>query len=432
MDDKLAGDCFITVIRPMLLHQEENVIVKALVTLHAVVCRATLQRNVVVYFANKAAVLLCHPNTWIRQAAATLVSQCAQELRLADVCTHLAPAVRPFVDRDLLDFTLPNLLNHLRPALTRPIFTQAIEFAKKQAVHVAQSQVSGQADQFVGESEETAALQRLTDLGMSVEDETKLVAMWKYIYNVAETRLKDPPVQRTDDLPEDIVTEIVIQQVDVVTRSTGELCMHCDKFRWKHDVTAESLPDTHVTPPSPQTFASYFAKKVSSSAASSLTSSKSAKRSKVVARSLVSGVWHPEGISVAHLTAHTSAVRHIAHSPDGLFFVTGSDDGSLRVWDCHRLHKNVTMRPRLVFEQSGGPITSLTFLNGTRKLAVGVRDGNILILEVYVTSTSPETTRTKYERIVEVCSFFLPEDYATCMVHENFGKNINVSSCNSH
>ena len=54
----------------------------------------------------------------------------------------------------------------------------------------------------------------------------------------------------------------------------------------------------------------------------------------------------PEGTLIAHLVEHTASITTIAVSPDHVFFATGSDDGSIRIWDTIRLEKNVTSRSR--------------------------------------------------------------------------------------
>ena len=52
------------------------------------------------------------------------------------------------------------------------------------------------------------------------------------------------------------------------------------------------------------------------------------------------------GLLISNFTEHTDAVTKLALSPDHNFFVSGSNDGTVKVWDCQRLEKNVTNRSR--------------------------------------------------------------------------------------
>ena len=47
--------------------------------------------------------------------------------------------------------------------------------------------------------------------------------------------------------------------------------------------------------------------------------------------------WRPRGVLVATLTEHSRSVNALAVSRDNVFLVSGSDDGTVKVWDCNRL-----------------------------------------------------------------------------------------------
>jgi WD40 repeat protein len=36
-----------------------------------------------------------------------------------------------------------------------------------------------------------------------------------------------------------------------------------------------------------------------------------------------------------------------------MFFASGSDDGSVKIWDCQRLEKNIANRSRLTYSSQG-------------------------------------------------------------------------------
>ena len=69
------------------------------------------------------------------------------------------------------------------------------------------------------------------------------------------------------------------------------------------------------------------------------------------------------GILAANLTEHRGAVNQLRVSPDHNFFVSASDDGSVKVWDTRRLERNVTNRARLTYSEQGMSVVemNLTF-----------------------------------------------------------------------
>ena len=69
--------------------------------------------------------------------------------------------------------------------------------------------------------------------------------------------------------------------------------------------------------------------------------------------------WAPRGVLVAHLREHRRAVRALAASADGLFFVSGGDDGECKLWDRGRLERDVSFRSRLTYASQGGKVTAL-------------------------------------------------------------------------
>ena len=60
--------------------------------------------------------------------------------------------------------------------------------------------------------------------------------------------------------------------------------------------------------------------------------------------------WRPQGKMVGHLHEHRGIINRICVSEDQKFFATTSDDGTVKIWDCHRLEgKAVTNRSRQTY-----------------------------------------------------------------------------------
>jgi phosphoinositide-3-kinase regulatory subunit 4 len=93
--------------------------------------------------------------------------------------------------------------------------------------------------------------------------------------------------------------------------------------------------------------------------------------------------WRPEGTLVTTLSEHTAAVNRILVAPDQSFFITGSDDGTVKVWDTSRLERNVSRRSRQTYRLSEEvKITSLVFVEQTFSFVATGSDGSIHVVRM--------------------------------------------------
>ncbi|CZS88663.1 related to protein kinase homolog VPS15 [Rhynchosporium graminicola] len=91
--------------------------------------------------------------------------------------------------------------------------------------------------------------------------------------------------------------------------------------------------------------------------------------------------WKPEGTLVATFSEHVGPVHHIAVAPDNLFFLTGGDDGSVKVWDTGRLERNIAHRSRQTHKHaSDAQITALCFVENTHSFVSCGSDGSINVV----------------------------------------------------
>jgi phosphoinositide-3-kinase regulatory subunit 4 len=93
--------------------------------------------------------------------------------------------------------------------------------------------------------------------------------------------------------------------------------------------------------------------------------------------------WRPEGTLVASFGEHTAAVTRILVSPDQGFFISGSDDGTVKIWDTSRLERNITRRSRQTYRLGEDvKVTSLVFVEQTYSFVATGSDGSVHVVRV--------------------------------------------------
>lgn len=93
--------------------------------------------------------------------------------------------------------------------------------------------------------------------------------------------------------------------------------------------------------------------------------------------------WRPEGTLVATFAEHVGPIHHIAVAPDHVFFLTGGDDGCVKVWDTGRLERNIAHRSRQTHKHaSNTKVTALCFVEHTHSFVSCGSDGSINVVKV--------------------------------------------------
>ncbi|EAQ87872.1 hypothetical protein CHGG_04491 [Chaetomium globosum CBS 148.51] len=93
--------------------------------------------------------------------------------------------------------------------------------------------------------------------------------------------------------------------------------------------------------------------------------------------------WKPAGKLVATFSEHVGAINRIVVSPDHQFFLTGGDDGCIKVWDTARLERNITHRSRLTHKHApGARVLALCFIENTHSFVSCASDGSVHVVKV--------------------------------------------------
>lgn len=127
--------------------------------------------------------------------------------------------------------------------------------------------------------------------------------------------------------------------------------------------------------------------------------------------------WKPAGVLASQFTEHKSAINKIAISPDHLFFLTCSDDGYIKLWDCPRLEKNVINKSAQTFYCGPTKAKFICFIENTYTFACSCTDGSIQIIRVDI-GLSGDAYRPRYRKMTVVRKYQLPTDeYGLWMEH---------------
>ncbi|CAO1621742.1 unnamed protein product [Jaminaea pallidilutea] len=129
------------------------------------------------------------------------------------------------------------------------------------------------------------------------------------------------------------------------------------------------------------------------------------------------GHKRPDGRLLAYFNEHTSAITTVATSSDHAFFATGSEDGTIKIWDTARLEKNVTSHSRITYSAHHGKITALTVLDRTHCIVSAAVDGSLHVWRVEVSGGSlPKYSKP---RLVSNFQFSAPGEHTTALLQSS-------------
>lgn len=119
--------------------------------------------------------------------------------------------------------------------------------------------------------------------------------------------------------------------------------------------------------------------------------------------------WRPRGVLVAHLQEHHSAVNDIAVSADHSFFVSASEDSTVKVWDSKRLEKDISFRSKLTYSVEGSRALCVAVVQGSAQIVVGACDGTIHMFSVDYISRGLGNVVENYSGIADVKKYGVGE-----------------------
>ncbi|KAK7272737.1 hypothetical protein RJT34_29543 [Clitoria ternatea] len=127
--------------------------------------------------------------------------------------------------------------------------------------------------------------------------------------------------------------------------------------------------------------------------------------------------WRPRGVLVAHLQEHRSAVNDIAISADHSFFVSASDDSTVKIWDSRKLEKDISFRSKLTYHLEGSRALCAAMLPGSAQIIVGASDGFIHLFSVDHISRGLGNVVEKYSGIADITKKDIKEGAILCLLN---------------
>lgn len=514
-------------IQPLMLQSlndpEEYVIAKAFEAFATFAQLGLLKKSDTWNLLKVAVRYTMHPNNWIRNNVFGFLDACIQWMTPAERYCTFNPIVKNFLDCDILDFTLANLIRSFKPPLSRMVFREAMTWAshakKSQFWKIQSIQKVGGAeailstsipesfDQVPKSSEDNQYLERIYRLGTTVEDVWKIAVLREHIYRVARlsTRLQASPetiepstkfsistlgltpktirVHRSflqslgDQMDQLSLTSLddirefgnqtpqgpkrleikragsisTTNSVDSATNSRSEIHMGTTGATLGQPSTTTATDTTDVygqmdqpyiptrRTPSVSSKGNYHggphneidsdphvASMVRTLYAQSVTTEPSDFGPQVVpityaevlhnpTSSVKKPNWKPAGILASQLAEHTAAVNKIAVSPDHSFFLSCSDDGYIKLWDCSRLEKNVINKSAQTFYCGETKAKFICFIENTYTFACSCSDGSVKIIRVDATFGAH---KAKYKKMTVVREYRRADGtYAVWMQH---------------
>ncbi|CAN6291205.1 unnamed protein product [Urochloa humidicola] len=365
----------------------EAVLVNALDCLTMMCKSGYLRKRVIVSLLGKVPPLLRYPINWVKQSAVRFVAACSESLGAVDSCVYLYPHLGQFLHREphLLSSETA-LLSCLKPPLPKSIFYQALEDAQDMGdillMGGGKKELTVHGGRYPGIAQSGSSI--------NLEDVTQLKGL--NISSSSGFALHVHASAGNSSCYDSLSKGIPSYSVCTDKRRFGETHMVPDSSEYKASIR---LPWLEPNRPGMQTRDDYFSSKRRDLSINDSTKSSSSLHGDSIPNSDTGGLpafsrsavslqtgWKPRGILVAHLQEHCLSVNDISVSNDNTFFVTASDDASIKIWDTRKLEKDIAFRSRLTYSMGTSQALCTTMVRGTSQVVVGASDGTLHLFSI--------------------------------------------------
>ena len=203
-----------------LTDSEGFVVEKVFRSLSRMASLGLIQKTTTWELVGMAVRFLAHPNTWIRESAAQFIVVSSKYTSKADKHCIIIPILQPFLKTPVMDLSEEQLLDHIKKPLSRAVYNAAINWASQKHNSLFWTAASRDRAFILSDPEVTQipsagskrfnmrippsqrdkddlmSLETLRNLGMTTEDELKLLSLREYIYKIALVRPSEDEMER--------------------------------------------------------------------------------------------------------------------------------------------------------------------------------------------------------------------------------------------
>ncbi|KAL5213166.1 hypothetical protein ABZP36_024013 [Zizania latifolia] len=364
----------------------EVVLVKVLDCLTMMCKSGYLRKRIVVGLFGKALPLLCHPVQWVKRSAVRFVAACSASIGPVDTFVYLSPHLKHFLHREPPSLSSETaLISCLKPPVSKLVLYQALEDVQDTGDVLLKGGSKREPVIHGGRNPSMAQSGSSTTL----EDDAKLrgaklssdVSLNIKDFSSANSSYISSAVHASSSFYDGVPKGIPLYSL----QGTSPF-IHANLGSDRHGGLSSSVPGLH-------TRENHFSNKHRDGSISESMNSNSSMPGDSISNSDTSGSftrpavpletsWKPRGVLVAHLQEHRLSVNDIAVSNDNTFFVTASDDSSIKIWDTRKLEKDIAFRSRLTYSLGSSRALCTTMLHGTPQVIVGDSDGMLHLFSV--------------------------------------------------
>ena len=356
------------------------------------------EKSTIVDIAKKVSFLLYHPNTWIRYNSVAFFSAASKTLGLADTSCFLIEILKPHLEHDILLVYEYSLLESLKQSLQRDIFDKSIKILMEDLN-----------SQQKFESFSLLISSKIPNI--SEEDLKKLEIIKPYLSQVAMAiqskswentgenmdsnnsnssniiKLNLPLTSHFTPIESPYIT---LQSSSIVNNQTASKSAQSKQYNNEWNTffsipsasnSSASTNSTGKQPSSKKKDEETLPLKTNQSsgnpstsnpvgATSNLSSVTSPLKSANIAK------WRPNGNLFGQSTEHKGSINEISVHDSLCWFVTGGNDGTVRLWDLTSTERDFAMNSKMTYTiiQGGGRVNSVGILNVSSPLIAACTD----------------------------------------------------------